>query len=191
MTCGAVPGILDRLHFAARRGLVIMGQEDNDMIPLEVVGVSQSEKDGFPVVWLRNDNRVLPIVVGMPEANAIQIVLLGQSPPRPLTHDLISNLLAGLRGELQSVTIYKLENEIFFAHLNIQQRSPTGQVEQILRVDSRPSDGIAIAVRMKCPILVAEEVMDAAAQDASLLAEAVEEDEEDGNEELGEGEFDS
>jgi uncharacterized protein len=161
------------------------------MIPLDVIGVSQSEKDGFPVVWLRNENRVLPIVVGLPEANAIQIVLLGQSPPRPLTHDLIGNLLAGLRAELQSVTIYKLENEIFFAHLNIQQRSPTGQVEQILRVDSRPSDGIAIAVRMKCPILAAEEVMDAAGQDASLLAEADEEDDEEGGDDPGEGEFGS
>ena len=161
------------------------------MLPLEVIGVSQSENDGFPVVWLRNDNRVLPIVVGLPEANAIQIVLLGQSPPRPLTHDLIGNLLAGLRGELQSVTIYKLENEIFFAHLNIQQRSATGQVEQILRVDSRPSDGIAIAVRIKCPILVAEEVMDAAGQDASLLTEASEEDEEEGGDDSGEGGFGS
>lgn len=161
------------------------------MLPLEVIGVSQSEKDGFPVVWLRNDNRVLPIVVGLPEANAIQIVLLGQSPPRPLTHDLIGNLLAGLRGELQSVSIYKLENEIFFAHLNIQQRSATGQIEQILRVDSRPSDGIAIAVRLKCPILVAEEVLDAAGQDASLLTEAPEEDEEEGGEEAGESGFGS
>jgi len=168
-----------------------MRREGHYMLPLEVIGVSQSEKDGFPVVWLRNDNRVLPIVVGLPEANAIQIVLLGQSPPRPLTHDLIGNLLAGLRGELQSVSIYKLENEIFFAHLNIQQRSATGQIEQILRVDSRPSDGIAIAVRIKCPILVAEEVMDAAGQDASLLAEAPEDEEEEGGEESGESGFGS
>ena len=158
------------------------------MVPLEVIGVSQSEKDGFPVVWLRNGNRVLPIVVGLPEANAIQIVLLGQTPPRPLTHDLICNLLAGLRGELQSVTIYKLEHEIFFAHLNIQQRTPTGQVEQVLRVDSRPSDGIAIAVRMKCPIYAAEEVLETAGQDASLLAEP---DEEEEDEEGGEDPDDS
>jgi uncharacterized protein len=153
------------------------------MVPLEVMGVSQPDKDGFPVVLLRNENRILPILVGLPEASAIQIVLLGQSPPRPLTHDLICNLLAGLRGELRSVTIYKLEHEIFFAHLNIEQKSPTGQVEQVLRVDSRPSDGIAIAVRIKCPIYAAEEVMDAAAQDASILEGS---DEDDENEESGE-----
>jgi len=148
------------------------------MVPLEVLGVSQTDKSGFPVVLLRDGNRVLPILVGIPEASAIQIVLMGETPPRPLTHDLICNLLAGLRGHLHSVTIYKLENDIFFAHLNIEQRSATGQVEQMLRVDSRPSDGIAIAVRMQCPIFAAEEVMDAAAQDASILASSDEDEDE-------------
>ena len=159
------------------------------MIPLEVLGVSQADKSGFPVVLLRNENRILPILVGLPEASAIQIVLLDETPPRPMTHDLICNLLAGLGGHVQSVNIYKLENDIFFAHLNIEQRSASGQVEQVLRVDSRPSDGIAIAVRTKCPIFAAEEVMDAASQDASILSPP---DEEDEGEEAGEeGEFDA
>ncbi len=86
-----------------------------------------------------------------------------------MTHDLICNLLAGLRAELQSVTIYMLENDTFFAHLNVEQKNPQGQVEQVLRIDSRPSDGIAIAMRVGCPIYAAEEVMDMAAQDASIL----------------------
>ena len=159
------------------------------MVPLEVLGVSQADKTGYPVVLLRHENRILPILVGMPEARAIQIVLMGETPPRPLTHDLICNLLAGLNGQLQSVSIYKLQNDIFFAHLNIEQRSASGQVEQVLRVDSRPSDGIAIAVRMKCPILAAEEVMDAAAQDPSILGEGEEENEDgdDGDEDEFEG----
>ena len=159
------------------------------MVPLEVLGVSQADRTGYPVVLLRHENRILPILVGMPEARAIQIVLMGETPPRPLTHDLICNLLAGLNGQLQSVSIYKLQNDIFFAHLNIEQRSASGQVEQVLRVDSRPSDGIAIAVRMKCPILVAEEVMDAASQDPSILADGEEENEagDDGDEEEFEG----
>ncbi|NIA16183.1 MAG: bifunctional nuclease family protein [Nitrospiraceae bacterium] len=149
------------------------------MILLEVLGVSQADKNSFPVVLLRNENRILPILVGPPEARAIQIVLMGESPPRPLTHDLICNLLAGLHGELKSVTIYKLENDIFFAHLNIEQTSATGQVEQVLRVDSRPSDGIALAVRTGCPIFVAEEVMDVAAQDPSILATGEDEEDDD------------
>lgn len=141
------------------------------MVPLEVIGVSQADPTGFPVVLLRNGNRVLPILVGMPEASAIQIVLIGESPPRPLTHDLICNLLAGMRGSVQSVVIYKLENDIFYAHLNIEQRNLNGQVEQVLKVDTRPSDGIAIAVRTQCPIFAADEVMDAAGQDASIVTE--------------------
>ncbi|HUW61113.1 MAG TPA: bifunctional nuclease family protein [Candidatus Bathyarchaeia archaeon] len=160
------------------------------MVPLEVLGVSQADRSGFPFVLLRNESRVLPILVGPHEASAIQIVLMGETPPRPLTHDLICNLLAGLRGQLQSVNIYKLENDIFYAHLNIEQRSPSGQVEQVLRVDSRPSDGIAIAVRMQCPIFAAEEVMDAAAQDASILSSTEEEEDTDQEEpEEGEGGF--
>jgi len=160
------------------------------MVPLEVLGVSQADRSGFPFVLLRNESRVLPILVGPHEASAIQIVLMGETPPRPLTHDLICNLLAGLRGQLQSVNIYKLENDIFYAHLNIEQRSSLGQVEQVLRVDSRPSDGIAIAVRMQCPIFAAEEVMDAAAQDASILSSAEEEEDTDQEEpEEGEGGF--
>jgi bifunctional DNase/RNase len=88
---------------------------------------------------------------------------------RPMTHDLIRNLLAGLRGTVQSVTIYKLENETFYAHVNIEQKSSSGQVEQVLRVDSRPSDGIAIACRTEAPIFATEVVMDAASQDISIL----------------------
>ena len=143
------------------------------MVPLEVLGVSQQpEQHGTAVVLLRHENRILPILVGLPEASAIQMQIMGEKPPRPLTHDLICNLLTGLRADLRSVSIYKLENDIFFAQLNIEQKSASGQVEQVLRVDTRPSDGIAVAVRKECPIYAAEEVMDTAAQDASILGSA-------------------
>jgi hypothetical protein len=94
-----------------------------------------------------------------------------------MTHDLICNLLTGLRGELKSVTIYKLENETFYAHLNIEQRGPNGQTDQVLRVDSRPSDGIAIACRTESPIFVTQTVMDMASQDMSILGTGDEPDE--------------
>ena len=139
------------------------------MLEVEILGVSQAEEHRYPLVLLRHESRVLPILVGIPEASAIQLGLQGEKTARPMTHDLICNLLAGLRGEVISVNIYKLENETFLAHLNVEQKNNNGEVEQILRVDTRPSDGIAVAVRVGCPILVAEEVMDAAAQDASIL----------------------
>lgn len=137
------------------------------MVEVEVLGVHDGAS--HPVVLLRHEERVLPIVVGIPEAQAIQVGLMEQKLGRPMTHDLVCNILAGLRGDLESVSIYKLENDTFYAHLNVQQRSASGDVEQVLRVDSRPSDGIAIAVRVRCPILVADEVMDTAAQDVGIL----------------------
>ena len=148
------------------------------MVEVEVLGVSDGPS--HPVVLLRHEERVLPIVVGVPEAQAIQVGLLNEKLGRPMTHDLVCNLLAGLRGELQSVTIYKLENDTFFAHLNVDQKSATGEMEQIVRIDSRPSDGIAIAVREHCPIYVAEEVMDTASQDVPMEGP-----EEDGELEMG------
>jgi hypothetical protein len=120
-------------------------------------------------VLLRHDDRVLPIVVGLPEADAIHAALTNRNLGRPMTHDLICNLLAGLRGDLKSVTIYKLEAETYYAHLNIEQKSSSGQVDQVLRVDSRPSDGIAIACRTHSPIFATQMVMDMASQDVSIL----------------------
>ena len=136
------------------------------MLEVEIVGVfdGQSHPQGpmHPVVKLRHEDRELPIVVGIPEAQAIQVGLLEEKLGRPMTHDLVCNILAGLRAELESVTIYKLENDTFYAHLNLSQKNAAGEIEQLVRVDSRPSDGIAIAVRARCPIYVAEEVMDLA-----------------------------
>lgn len=146
------------------------------MVELEVLGVS-SDGQHQPLVLLRHEDRVLPIMIGFPEADSITLALMGQSVGRPLTHDLICNLLAGLRGELKSVVIYKLENDTFYAHLNIEQKSTDGKVEQVLRVDSRPSDGIAIACRLRTPIFAAEEVMNQAGQDISILAQGEDADE--------------
>lgn len=149
------------------------------MIELDLQGVVMPEEHKFPVVLLRHEMKVLPILVGLAEADAIQRGLLGEKTARPMTHDLLKNVLAGLRAELKSVTIYRLENDTFFAHLNVEQRNAQGLLEQVLRIDTRPSDGIAIAVRVGCPILATEEVMEKAAQDASALAEADDPDEED------------
>ncbi|MBI2431642.1 MAG: bifunctional nuclease family protein [Candidatus Hydrogenedentes bacterium] len=159
------------------------------MVELEVLGVSHADGQSYPLVLLGHGTRVLPILVGIPEASAIHMGLTKEKTPRPMTHDLVCNLLAGLRASLQSVNIYRLENDTFFAHLNVEQRNPQGHVEQVLRIDTRPSDGIAIAVRVGCPIFAAEDVMELAGQDASIIAtgEAEEEEEED-EDEFEEGE---
>lgn len=151
------------------------------MVEVEVLGVSDGA--AHPLVLLRHEDRVLPIVVGLPEAQAIQVGLMEEKLGRPMTHDLVCNILAGLRGQLQSITIYKLENDTFFAHLNVNQVSASGGIEQVLRIDSRPSDSIAIAVRTKCPIFVADEVMDAAAQEVGIAESDDSDDAEDQDEE--------
>ncbi len=149
------------------------------MVEVEILGVSDTPN--HPVVLLRHEDRVLPIVVGASEAQAIHVGLRSEKLGRPMTHDLVCNVLVGLRAKLESVTIYKLENDVFFAHLNVKQQSPSGEMEQMLRIDSRPSDGIAIAVRRQCPIYVAEEVMESAAQDVGSV-----EHDENGDPEIGE-----
>lgn len=154
------------------------------LLPLEVMGVSSDGKFS-PMVLLRHEDRVLPILVGLPEADAIHAALTHRDLGRPMTHDLICNILAGLRGDLKSVVIYKLENDTFYAHLNIEQRAGEDDIEQVLRIDSRPSDGIAIACRVGCPIYAAQEVMDAASSEWSV----VNPNEDDENEEGEEGDF--
>ena len=161
------------------------------MVELEVLDVIQPEEHpSFPLVLLRHEARVLPILVGTPEAQAIQLGLMRQKTARPMTHDLICNIFAGLRAQLESVTIYQLENDTFFAHLNVVQKDAEGQTEQILRIDSRPSDGIAIAVRVGCPIYAAEEVMDMAAKDANMLGLSAENEDEDPDDEEPEADLD-
>lgn len=140
---------------------------------LAVTG-SQSEHSGA-LVLLQSDNRILPILIGFAEAYSIELALKGEKPPRPLSHDLICNLLAGLRARLHSVVIYKLENDTFFAHMNIEQKDAQGQVEQILKIDARPSDSIAVALRVGCPIYVDEEVMEVAGREIEIRNEPDEE----------------
>ena len=141
------------------------------MIKLELLGVTSESGRRQHIVLLRHESRILPITVDSQMAEAIRYGMLAEDIGRPLTHDLICNLLAGLRGELKSVAIYKLQDSVFYAHLNIEQKDEDGHVQQVLRVDSRPSDSIAIAVRVGCPIYASEEVMDVASEEMVLEEE--------------------
>jgi len=140
------------------------------MIEVNVLGAYALDEENTPTVLLQAGDRVLPISVGPFEAAAISLGVRGQKPLRPMTHDLVLNILAGLRGTLKSVTVYKFEEGTFFAYLTVEQVDAAGQVEQVLRIDTRPSDGIAVAVRAKCPVFVADEVFDAAGQDVAILS---------------------
>ena len=112
---------------------------------------------GF-AVFLKNatDPRTLPIFIGAPEAQSISIVLSKTQVPRPMTHDLLRTTLETLGGRLVRISVCAVQEGTFFAELTIQRD------DALLKVDARPSDAIALALRCAAPICVAPEVMDAA-----------------------------
>jgi bifunctional DNase/RNase len=107
-----------------------------------------------PVVVLEavSDKRLLPIWIDIPEARAIALELEHVTTPRPLTHDLIRNILQGLGATLTRVTITDIRNNTYFAQLTLRHKG------QEFHVDSRPSDAIAVALRMKAPIYASTQV---------------------------------
>ena len=128
------------------------------MIRVTVDTIRISLKSPERAVLLKEveQERQLPIFIHATEAEAIAAELEGYRPQRPLTHDLLKNCIAALGGELQYVLINDLRDNIFYAVLHVEQAHRT------IDIDARPSDSIALAVRARVPIYVAEEVMDAA-----------------------------
>jgi bifunctional DNase/RNase len=128
------------------------------MIPVEVTGVSVCPPyQGYVVILREGDGkRWLPIFIGAAEAQAISLLLQDMSYSRPLTFDLFYNLLGAAEAQVQSITITDLKDNTFYALVDMI--TAAGSV----RIDARPSDAIALALRSKVPILVAEKVMDSA-----------------------------
>jgi len=101
--------------------------------------------------------RSFPIVIGLPEAQAIERRLKGITIKRPQTHDLLANVIEQLGGRLRSITISDLADSTFYATLDVELG------EELLRIDARPSDAIALGIAGGVPVYVAEHVLDAAA----------------------------
>ncbi len=128
------------------------------MIEVHIDSVRISLMTQHRVIVLREQNspRYLPIWIGAPEADAITLRLQGIQVERPLTHDLLANTIEVLGGEVQYVLVNDLRSDVFYAQLVLEVN------HREIRIDSRPSDAIALAVRVETPIFVAEEVMEAA-----------------------------
>lgn len=125
----------------------------------------------MPVIILRDDEEknFLPIWVGVFEANAIALQMEGITTPRPMTHDLLRNVISQVRGEVEKVLISKLQENTFYAeiYLDVDGRK--------LTVDSRPSDAIALALRASAPVFVEETVLEKSrAQDDSADSQSSE-----------------
>ncbi|MEI7999317.1 MAG: bifunctional nuclease family protein [Candidatus Omnitrophota bacterium] len=130
------------------------------MIKVELARIIIDEKRQDQVIVLKekNGDRQIPIVIGFMEASSIKIKIANMEVPRPMTHDLLADIIENLGAKIERVLIDKLVHNTYFAKLEIKTKE--GEVKII---DARPSDSVAMAVRFKAPIFVAEEVFKKAA----------------------------
>ena len=126
------------------------------MVKMEIKGLLMDPVSNMPVVILRDagDGVFLPIWVGIFEANAIAIAMEKITTPRPMTHDLLNNLVRELDARVERIVINDLKDNTFFARIHLSRAGSTWTV------DSRPSDAIALALRCQSEIFVEEEVLE-------------------------------
>ena len=126
------------------------------MIEVKVVNVAIDANSKMPVMVLKEKTgeKTLPIWIGLFEAQAIALALENVKPPRPLTHDLAKSLIEKLEGKVDKVVISDLKNNTFYAQILIKKNGES------IKVDSRPSDAIALALRLNVPIFIDETVLD-------------------------------
>jgi uncharacterized protein len=129
------------------------------MQEMHIYGVSFDLVGKQPIVLLKTaeGNKFLPIWIGHPEAAAILMKLQSASTPRPMTHDLVTDMLDQLGAQVIRITVTELRENTFYAQITVQQDG--SEVE----IDSRPSDAIALAIRAEAPIFAADEVIEESA----------------------------
>lgn len=121
---------------------------------LSKIKVDETRNEQVIVFKEKDGIRYLPVVIGMPEVNAIKMKLSGIQPPRPLTHDLMIEMISLLGGKVDRVVIDRLQQNTFYAKIYLQ----THQGQEVV-LDARPSDSVAIALRANAPAYASEEVM--------------------------------
>ena len=126
------------------------------VLEVKVSGLAFDPRVKSHVVVLKEaaGDRILPIWIGANESQAIARELAGQRFQRPLTHDLVATLVDGLKAKVSRIVISELRDNTFFANIVVEQNS------EVLSVDARPSDSIAVALRCKAPIFVSEELLE-------------------------------
>jgi uncharacterized protein len=124
-------------------------------VEMKIRGLMMDPVTNMPIVILKDVNgaAVLPIWVGIYEANAIALEIEKVSTPRPMTHDLIKNVLLGLETRVHRVVVSDLRDDTFYAVIWLERDG------QVISVDSRPSDALALALRVDCPIFVEDQVL--------------------------------
>jgi bifunctional DNase/RNase len=133
-------------------------------VEMKIRGLMMDPVTSMPIVILKDvgSNNVLPIWVGIYEANAIALEIEKVSTPRPMTHDLIKTLLLGLEAGIRKVVVNELREDTFFAVIWVERNG------ELISVDSRPSDALALALRLDCPIYVDDSVIKSAKTAANV-----------------------
>ena len=141
-------------------------------VEMKIRGLMMDPVTNMPIVILKDtgSDTVLPIWVGVYEANAIALEIEKVTTPRPMTHDLIKNVLTGLETQVHKVVVTELKDDTFYAVIWLERSG------QVVSIDSRPSDALALALRMDCPIFVEDEVLKTSKQ-ATNVADRVTSDE--------------
>jgi uncharacterized protein len=136
-------------------------------VEMKIRGLMMDPMTNNPIVVLKdvNGTAILPIWVGLYEAQAIALEIEKQVTPRPMTHDLIRNLLFGLEAGVKKIVVSDLRDDTFYAVIWLEREG------QLISVDSRPSDALAIALRLDCPIFVDDSVLKSS-RDTAVVAEA-------------------
>ena len=124
-------------------------------VEMKIRGLMMDPVTNMPIVVLKDvgGDTVLPIWVGVYEANAIALEIEKVSTPRPMTHDLIKNVLVGLNTHVHKVVVSELRDDTFYAVIWMERDG------HVISIDSRPSDALALALRLDCPIYVEDEVL--------------------------------
>jgi uncharacterized protein len=124
-------------------------------VEMKIRGLMMDPVTNMPIVILKDvsSDTVLPIWVGVYEANAIALEIEKVPTPRPMTHDLIKNVLVGLESQVHKVVVTELRDDTFYAVIWVERDG------RIISIDSRPSDALALALRVDCPIFVDDEVL--------------------------------
>jgi len=124
-------------------------------VEMKIRGLMMDPVSNMPIVVLKDvaGNSILPIWVGIYEANAIALEIEKVSTPRPMTHDLIKTLLLGLGTGMRKVVVSELKDDTFYAVIWLEKEG------ELISVDSRPSDALALALRLDCPIFVDDAVL--------------------------------
>lgn len=151
------------LQLKRKKGVAV----ENEVIEVSVASLGIDSSTQSPIVILKekDGDRYLPIWIGPSEASAIATELAGVKFSRPLTHDLMKNIVRALHGELTQVIIGALKNNTYYAQVFVQN------AEDVISIDARPSDSIALALRLNAPIYASETLLDHTADEVGEVEE--------------------